>query len=183
MRPTTRLAPARFARTRLAAALIVLALAACQADPNEEAVQCPKPYLLPDAARLARFDGRGTDLSDLVLSARLTDVQGACSGKLGTRAEGVHVHAVMVVTRGPAASGNTADIPYKLGVMRNNQIISEQAFVQHVTFPSNVETLQVTGQEIPLTLTTGKDLTGQNYHLYFWLDLSPAELAANRRGG
>jgi hypothetical protein len=43
-----------------------------------------------------------------------------------------------------------------------------------------VDTVQVTGQEIPFLFPTGKSLTGPNYHLYFWLDLTPADLAANR---
>ena len=167
----------------LCAAFLALGLAGCGGDPDEQAMQCPKPYLLPDAARLSRFNSRGTDVSDLVLTARLTDVQGACSGKLGVRQEGGHVHVVMVVTRGPVAPGPAAEIAYKMGVMRGSQIIEEHAFVQHVTFPPNVNTLQVTGQEIPFTLATSKDVTGEAYHLYFWLDLTPAELAANRRTG
>ena len=165
------------------AALFALALAGCHGDPNEEAVQCPRAYVLPEAATLSRFNGRGTDISDLVLGARLTDVQGACSGKLGVRVEGAHAHVVMVVTRGPVATSDTADIPYKLGVVRDGQILDEHAYVQHVVFPPNVNTLEVTGQEIALSLPTGKDLSGPNYHLYFMLDLTADELAANRRAG
>ena len=167
--------------SRLSAPLVLLALAGCNADPEEQAVQCPKPYLLPDAARLVRYDSRGTDISDLLLSVRITDVQGACSGKLGVRAEGAHVHAVMVATRGPAATSAEADIPYGVGVTRAGGIIDEKFYTQHVTFPPNVTTLQVTGQEIHMTLPTSKDIAGPSYHLYFFLKLSPEELQANRR--
>ncbi len=53
-----------------------LALSACGADPNETAVQCPKPYLLPDATALSRYNGApGATCRTLVLSARLTDVR------------------------------------------------------------------------------------------------------------
>lgn len=175
--------PIRFAPTAsfLAASLLVCLLAACHADPNEEAVQCPKAGLLPDATRLTRYDGRGTDIADLVLGVRLTDVQGACSGKLGTRLEGAHAHVVMVATRGPAAQSPDADIAYKIGVVQAGQVISEKAFVQHVSFPPNVTTLQVTGQEIPMKLPLSKSVSGPDYHIYFWLQLSPAELDANRR--
>ena len=158
-----------------------LAVAGCHADPNEEATQCPKPYLLPDAAMLARYRSAGHDLSDLVLSARLTDVQGACAGKLGTKLEGAHAHVVLVVTRGPAAAGPEADVPYGLGVMRNGQLLDEARYVQHVVFPPNVNTVQVTGQELQLKLPTSKGVTGPSYHLYFWLQLTPQELAANRQ--
>ncbi len=163
--------------------LLALAVAACHADPNEEAVQCPRAYVLPEASHVSHFDGRGTDISDLVLGVRLTDVQGACSGKLGVREEGAHGHVVMVVTKGPAATSNTADVGYILGVVRNGVILDRASYVQHVVFPSNVDTLEMTGQEIALKLPTGKGVSGPSYHLYFMLNLTPEELAANRHGG
>ena len=166
---------------RFPALLLALAASACHADPNEEAVQCPRAYVLPEASHVSHFDGRGTDISDLVLGARLTDVQGACSGKLGVREEGAHGHVVMVVTKGPAATSNEADVGYILGVVRDGQILDKAAYVQHVTFPPNVSNLEVTGQEIALKLPTGKGVSGPNYHLYFMLNLTPEELAANRR--
>jgi hypothetical protein len=162
---------------------IACALSACGADPNETAVQCPKPYLLPDATMLTRYRGAGRDLSDLVLSVRLTDVQGACAGTLGTHLEGAHAHVVMVVSRGPAATSNDADIPYGLGVVRDGQILDEARYLQHVVFPPNVNTVQVSGQELQMKLPTRKGVTGPSYHLYFWLQLTPEQLAENRRKG
>jgi hypothetical protein len=162
------------------AAALALSLGGCNADPNETAMQCPKPYLLPDASAFTHYDGRGTDLSNLVLTARLTDVRGACSGVMGKKQEGAHAHVVMLVTRGPAAQGNEADVAYSVGVMRDGEVLDEHSYHQHIVFPSNVDTVQATGQEIPFLFPTGKSLTGPNYHLYFWLDLTQADLAANR---
>ena len=160
---------------------VALAVSGCHGDPDEQAVQCPKPYLLPDATSLTRYRSTGHDLSDLILSVRLTDVQGACSGKLGTKLEGAHAHVVLVVTRGPAATGSAADVPYGVGVMRNGAIIDRGLYVQHVVFPPNVSTVQVTGQELQMKLPTAKGVAGPSYHLYFWLQLTPEELAANRQ--
>jgi hypothetical protein len=64
--------------------------------------------------------------------------------------------------------------------MRDGEVLDEHSYQQHIVFPSNVGTVQVTGQEIPFLFPTAKSLTGPNYHLYFWLDLTPADLAANR---
>lgn len=159
----------------------LVGLSACNGNPDETAVQCPRPYLLPDADTLSRYRGAGRDLSDLVFSARLTDVKGACTGVLGTKLEGAHAHVVMVVTRGPAASGAEIDVPYGLGVLRNGQVQDVARYSQHVIFPPNVNTVEVAGQEIAMKLPTGKAVSGTSYHLYFWLQLTPAELAANRR--
>jgi hypothetical protein len=160
--------------------VISAALGGCQGDPEETAMQCPKPYLLPDASAATHYDGRGTDISDLVLSARLTDVHGACVGTMGKKAEAAHAHVVMLVTRGPAAHTNEADIPYSVGVMRAGRVLDEASYVQHVVFPSNVDSVQVTGQEVKFVLPTGKTVSGPDYHFYFWLNLTPAEVAANR---
>jgi len=162
------------------AAALATALGGCNGDPNETAMQCPKPYLLPDASSFTHYNGQGTDIADLVLSARLIDVRGACSGSMGKKQEGAHAHVVMLVNRGPAAQGNEADVPYSVGVMRNGEVLDEHSYTQHVVFPSNVNTVQVTGQEIPFVFPTGRVVSGTNYHLYFWLDLTPADLAVNR---
>ncbi len=143
-------------------------------------MQCPKPFLLPDASAATHYDGRGTDISDLVLSAKLTDVHGACVGTMGKREETAHAHVVMLVTRGPASKSNKADIPYSVGVMRNGEVLDEAHYSQHVVFPSNVDSVQVTGQEVKFVLPTGKKLSGPDYHVYFWLNLTPEEVAANR---
>ena len=175
----------RFSRLGVPVALSALtlalgALAGCQGDPNETAMQCPKPYLLPDASSATHYDGRGTDISDLVMSVRLTDVQGACVGTMGKKEEQAHAHVVMLVTRGPKASSNETDIPYSVGVMRAGEVLDEAHYVQHVVFPSNVDTVQVTGQEVKFVLPTGRRVSGPDYHFYFWLNLTPAEVEANR---
>jgi hypothetical protein len=172
----------RFSRLVVPFALCALAasLGGCQGDPDETAMQCPKPYLLPDASAAAHYDGHGTDIANLVLSARLTDVHGACVGTMGKKAEQAHAHVVMLVSRGPSAPSNEADIPYSVGVMRGGEVLDEAHYSQHVVFPSNVDTVQVTGQEVKFVLPTGKKLSGPDYHFYFWLNLSPQEIEANR---
>jgi hypothetical protein len=157
-----------------------LILGGCDGDPDEKAQLCPKPYLLPDASSFTHYDGHGTDIANLVLTAKLTDVHGACSGVLGKKQEGAHAHVVMLVGRGPADTSREADIGYSVGVMRQGEILDEHSYTQHVVFPPNVDRVEVTGQEIPFVFPTGKKLSGPDYHFYFWLNISPEDLAANR---
>ena len=159
----------------------VLALTACTPDPDEQAPQCPLAYLRPDAATLSRYDGRGTDLTNLVLSGRLQNIRGACKGLLGHKNLTAHTQVEMVLTRGPAARGRDVDVPYNIAIVRNGQVLQKQELVQHVTFPPNVDTVQVTGQEVNLAFPTDRGLTGPNYTIYFVFELTPAELAANQR--
>jgi len=155
-------------------------LGGCSGDPEEKAPQCPVPYLLPEASTLTRYSDRGTDLTDLVLTARLLDVKGACGGVLGAKHETAHAHARMVLTRGPASQGNTADVPYSVGVVRQGQILDKRDYVEHVVFPPNVNTVQVEGQEVNFDFPTVKGVSGPSYRVYFFFRLSEGELARNR---
>ena len=156
-------------------------LAGCTPDPEERAPQCPTAMLRPDASSFTRYDGRGTDLANLVLSGRLTDVKGACKGLLGHKALTAHAHAEMELTRGPAAAGRDVDVPYIVAVTKDGQVLEEREKVQHVTFPPNVDTVQVTGEDINFAFPTRRGLGGEKYTIYILFRLSPEELAANRR--
>ncbi|MEJ0048950.1 MAG: hypothetical protein WDN04_24710 [Rhodospirillales bacterium] len=172
------------AATVCAALLLAPALlltAGCTPDPEEKAPQCPVAMLRPDASNLTRYDGHGTDLRNLVLSGRLLDVKGACRGLLGHKALTAHAHAEMVLTRGPAATGRDVDVPYVVAVMKNGQLLDRTEKVQHVTFPPNVDTVQVTAEEMNFAFPTTRGLGGEKYTIYFLFSLSPAELAANQR--
>ena len=164
-----------------AALLGALSLAACTPDPDEQAPQCPLAYLRPDAATLTRYDGRGTDLTNLVLSGRLQNIHGACKGLLGHKKLTAHAHVEMVLTRGPAAQGRDVDVPYNIAVVSKGRVLQKQELVQHVTFPPNVDTVQVAGQDVDMDFPTDRGLTGPNYTIYFVFELTPAELAANQR--
>ena len=172
-------------RTRAFASLLfltgLLSLGACTPDPDEQAPQCPLAYLRPDAATLTRYDGRGTDLTNLVLSGRLLNIDGACKGLLGHRKLTAHSQVQMVLTRGPAAKSRAFDVPYNIAIVRQGQVLQKQELVQHVVFPPNVDTVQVSGQDIDMAFPTDRGLTGQNYTIYYVFELSPAELAANQR--
>ncbi len=166
----------------LAVALVAcLALAACTPDPDEKAPQCPVALLRPDARTLTRYDGRGTDLTNLVLSGRLLDIKGACRGLLGKNTLTARAHVEMVLTRGPAATGRDVDVPYIVAVTRNDQPLDHREYIQHVTFPPNVDTVQVTGNEVMFDFPTRRGLGGQTYTIYMLFALSPEELAANQR--
>ena len=179
MRSTTTRRIGILAPLLLLAAL--LTLSACTPDPDEQAPQCPLAFLRPDAQTLTRYDGRGTDLTNLVLSGRLLNINGACKGLLGHRKLTARASVQMVLTRGPAAKERVFDVPYNIAIVRQGQVLQKQELVQHVVFPPNVDTVQVTGQSVDMAFPTDRGLTGPNYTIYFVFELTPAELAANQK--
>ena len=90
-------------------------------------------------------------------------------------------HAEMVLTRGPAAHGREFDVPYIVAVTKKGVLQQKQELIQHVVFPSNVDTVDVTGEDVNMVFPTERGLTGPNYTVYYLFELSPAELAANQR--
>jgi len=162
------------------AVLALLAVAGCENDPDEKAPACPVALTRPDASSLTRYDGRGTDLTNLVLNVRLTDVKGFCRGQLGHKVITAHAHAQFLLTRGPAATSRSTDLQYNVAVVKQGTILEAKPYVQTVTFPPNVDSVQVTGQEINFQFNTERGLTGPSYEIYFVLQLTPEELAANQ---
>jgi hypothetical protein len=178
----------RLARLLPAAVLLLgtsVALIGCDANPDETAAECPKFRLLPhdDGATLLRYTPRGTDLTDLILSGHITDVKGACIGLLGGKEVKAKAHVVLVLTRGPAATSPDVDVRYSMGVVKKGEVLGQpQTFTQRVQFPSNVDTVQVDGQEVDFTFPTPKGTIGPDYQVYVYFQLTPAELAlAHRR--
>jgi hypothetical protein len=172
--------PARLLSLLALACIPLLGLAGCDNNPDETAAECPKFKLLPhdDGATLLRYTPRGTDLTDLVLSGRITDVKGACIGLLGGRQVKARAHVVMVLTRGPAATSAETDVRYGMGVVKRGQILdAPQIFTQHVAFPPNVNTVQVAGQDVNFAFPTPRGVIGPDYQVYVYFQLTPAELA------
>jgi hypothetical protein len=163
-----------------AACLPLLVLAGCDNNPDETAAQCPKFSLLPhdDGATVLRYTSRGTDLTDLVLNGRITDVKGECIGVLGAKDVKAKAHLIMVFTRGPAAPGPETDVRYGMGIVKKGQVLdAPQIFTQHVVFPPNVNTIQVEGQEVDFDFPTPHGLSGPDYQVYVYFQLTPQELA------
>ncbi len=165
---------------RAGAFLALAGLSACVADPDEKAPPCPNAYLRPDGALLSRYDGRGTDLTDLVLSARMLDIKGTCAGQMGGRSVKAHAHVEMVMTRGPAMQGRTVRVAYNVAVMHQGQVLQKQQLVASVAFPPNVDTVQVRGDEVNFAFPTPGGISAANYTIYFVFELTPAELRANQ---
>lgn len=170
------------------AALVLLmpllgALAGCQAaNQNEFPPSCPRAGLLHDADELTRFDPRGQDLTDMVLDAHITNMQGKC--EWGPHDDSVAAELVvdMVVTRGPAApeGSRSATVPYFVAVTRGEQILDKHVYTLGVVFPPNIDTVHLSGTPVKLLLPVGGKRTGASYRVLIGFQLTPAELALNR---
>lgn len=181
--------PARRRRSsRLLAAVPLAGLTGCGGSvTNTFPPACPKAGILADAADLTRFrqngaGAQGRDLTDMVLDGRMTGVSGTCS-QASRRELAVAVTVSMQLTRGPAAKGPPNDVPFFVAVSEGGRVLDKQVFRVQPRFAANADTLRLTSDEVRLTLPVGTERTGADYDLVVGFQLSPDELAQNRRRG
>lgn len=161
------------------AVLALALLAGCGAPTDKFPPACPQLKLLRDTSDLVRVRGAGTDVSDLILDARIEAIPATCSdGPKGTVQAKIKV--LMTAARGPAATGKGVTLPYLVTVALGEQLIEQQYFVASGSFPSNVDRVSVTGDEIELQVPVTAERTASAYTIYVSFRLTPEELAYNR---
>ncbi|MDA8248358.1 MAG: hypothetical protein M0Z28_04200 [Rhodospirillales bacterium] len=161
----------------------LLPLAGCSSGQKKVAPVCPQLSLLQDAVDLTRFSGppdAPQDARTLVLAARIAAVPAKCEdgapGEVRAR-----LTVLAQLRRGPAAAGDTAQVPYFIAVTEGDQVLSEHDHMLGVKFPPNADQVTATGGEVVLNLPVTKTRTAAAYHLYVGFRLTPAELAYNRQ--
>ena len=118
----------------------------------------------------------------MVVDGRITGLNGKCSLDDLT-----HLHTVISVSmdlsRGPAMEGRQADVTYFLSVSRGDAILDKRDYTFNVEFPRNSERVRLVGDQIDLVLPINDKLTGAAYSVLVGFQLTPDELAFNRRRG
>lgn len=176
----------------LAAALLISALAGCsRAVTTVFPPACPHAGVAADLADLTRFrpaapsgggPGGGQDLTDMVLDGRITGVAGDC-----TRADSHHLDVTLVVslalTRGPAARGRLEPVQFLVAVSDHGQVLDKQIFRIAPEFAANSDTVRLTSDPVSLSLPISPEKPGSAYDVVVGFQLTPDELALNRRRG
>ncbi|MCX7382837.1 MAG: hypothetical protein NT133_15790 [Alphaproteobacteria bacterium] len=165
--------------TALPAVIALALLAGCGTPTDKFPPGCPQLKLIRDTSDLTRVRGAGTDVTDLILDARIEAVPATCSdGPKGTVQAKIKV--LMTAARGPAATGTAVTLPYLVTVALGEQLIEQQYFVASGAFPSNVDRVSVTGDDIELQIPVTAERAASAYTIYVSFRLTAAELAYNR---
>jgi hypothetical protein len=173
----------RIPKTTLAALTVPLfALLASGCTPLDKfAPPCPELSLVKDAADLTRFNGRGEDIADLDLDARLVAVPASC--RQGTRTT---VLAQLIVNaqvvRGPARKDRRAAIAYFVAITdAAGKLLDKQDYRLGVEFPPNTDRVNVASEPVDLSFPVNDKVHAPDYKIYIGFSLTPEELAYNRR--
>ena len=79
--------------------------------------------------------------------------------------------------------GREADVPVFLAVTEGDTIRDKKVFPVHVVFPPNVDRLAMNSGDIDLGLPVSPQKSGNAYAVIAGFQLTPDELATNRKGG
>ncbi len=160
----------------------MMALAGCGGDTEDFPPPCPKVAILHDAADLNRFNGSGQDITQMVLSGRITGLSGAC-----TRTKDGNVLTTVTVslelTRGPAARGRVADAAYFVALVDGETILAKRVYPMRGEFPANAAGLRLGGEEVQVAVPNSATKSAASYQLLVGFELTPEELAINRARG
>ncbi len=168
---------------RLFLPILLLPLFGCGPGRNEFAPLCPTARLIPALADVTRYAGQGRahDVTDLILQARVVAVNGSCQAGDDKSVLPAKVQVTLSVQRGPAMQGHEADIPVFLAVTEGDTVRDKKIFAVHLVFPPNVDRVTITSPEIDLDLPISPKKSGAAYGVITGFQLTPDELAANRR--
>jgi hypothetical protein len=165
-------------------ALLLPILAACGPRTNEFAPACPNPTFLRDLSDLVRYrpGSGGRDVTDLIVRARLAALNGKCSDLTASVLE-TQIQVTLELFRGPGLVGNKIEVPIFLAVVENGEIVNKQIFPVIFEFPSNLDRATITTPPVALGLPVSPEKSGAAYGIIVGFQLTPEELAVNRRRG
>lgn len=161
--------------------LAVAGLAGCTAAEGFPP-PCPSLALLKNGADLTRFDPRGRDVTDLLVTARITEVPAKCT-RVGADKIKATLSVSVDVQRGPASTAPNADITYFVSVLDGDQVLDQQDFPLRADFTQGPSRLTVKGDPVELLLPVTPQKSAAAYRVFVGLRLTPEELAWNRQHG
>ena len=167
---------------RLAPLVLAVFLTGCGPGRNEFPPVCPAPTFLQYLSDLTRYrpDSAGRDLTDLVLRARLTGLQGSCKDGSRQTLE-TTVSLTMELTRGPAMQGRIVQVPVFVAVTEGDRILNKEVFAVDFEFPPNLDRAAVGTPVLTLNLPVSPEKSGAAYGIIAGFQLTPDELAYNRQ--
>ncbi|TPG52320.1 hypothetical protein EAH89_18985 [Roseomonas nepalensis] len=146
---------------------------------------CPRVALLAEAVDLTRYrEGARPDLANMEVDARMTGFQARCD--YASRAGGLDVtlRVQVAAERGPAATGNTAELPYLVAVTEEaeSRVLNRGTDAVRVVFGTGDRRTTAQGEEMLVRIPGDARQAAEKVVLVGFL-LSPEQLAANRRRG
>ncbi len=168
-------------RALFIAASAALMLAGCGGIPKEQGI-CPRVAILADTGKIVKFrPGAPETAENIMFSGEMRDLRMTCKYRNQELTEmEADVDATMVLQKGPAMAGDTAELSYFIAVVdRRGTVVQKREFPLRVNFSGNpaVEHKETSWQFFRFRRGFG----GIEYETWAGFQLNDQELAHNRR--
>ncbi len=156
-------------------------LAGCGGIPKDRGI-CPRVAILADAGKITKFRAGAPETPENVeFTAQMRNIRITCkyNDQLNTELEG-DVYVTMVVEKGPAMSGDVAEVPYFISVTdRRGTVLNKREFPLRVGFSGSraVEHTERSWQYYRLR----RGYSGLEYETWAGFQLDDRQLEYNRR--
>ncbi len=162
--------------------LVLTPVAAC--TPTSYLPPCPNVFALADARQFDRFRSGGKGTADIDFAVKLDEWSGSCSYKQNGEVWDVTVDVVptFIVKRGPANANGGAQYQYFAAIPALfPKPEGKQTAWATIQFPEGVNTVQVVGDALEVTFPIRSNEVVDAYTVYLGLQMTPEEIARNRR--
>jgi hypothetical protein len=156
-------------------------LAGCGGTPKYRGI-CPRVAILADAGKVTKFRAGAPETPENIeFVAQMREIKITCkyNDQLNTELEG-DVYVTMVLEKGPAMSGEVAEVPYFVSVTdRRGTVLNKREFPLSVRFSGNraVEHVERSWQYYRLR----RGYSGLEYETWAGFQLDDRQLEFNRR--
>lgn len=157
------------------------ALAGCADTPKDRGI-CPRVAILADAGKITKFrPGAAETPENVMFTGQMREIRITCkyNDQQLIELEG-DVTVTMVLVKGPAMSGEVAELPYFITVTdRRGTVLSKREFPLRINFSGNraVEHIEKSWQYYRLR----RGNTGIEYETWAGYQLDERQLDYNRR--
>lgn len=164
------------------------ALAGCgMFDKKEPPAPCPQVRIDRDTAKLTRFKGSGTDVTDTLIDAEITGYTGTCEVKADAREIQMALNVTFAATVGPATpveADGTRKQSFRYFVALPDfypHPAGKQVFQTEIVFPPNVNQVRYRDAEVTLKIPLTKSVSSGDVRVYLGMQLDRDQLEFNRR--
>ena len=173
---------------RVAAAGVLLFVASCGND-DEDNAPCPQARVLSEPAELTRFaDGAGRDLTDIAFKAYIVRVLGECDYDEDGGEVDAELTVIIDVLRGPANPQGVVAFSYFVAVSEYTEgggatpaVLGREAFTVKAAFEEGKKGLRYK-DVLDIKIPRPDDRDVRNYVLFLGIALTPEEMAYNKKG-
>ncbi|NIJ47687.1 hypothetical protein [Rhizomicrobium electricum] len=183
-------------RTKLAlnlAALMVAAISLSGCDTWRSAINyvrsdnanvCPDANILANTSVLPAFDpAQGADPSNVVYTAKFTDLKTRCDYSKRINAIDANVTMTIKATRAPGGEAAHYKLPYYVAVTAGGQIVDKQTRWLEFDFPKASAEVQKEELVDGIEIAVARDKKSYEYHLLVGFQLTQAQIDYNKKMG